>query len=62
MQKTNVISLSQLQQSIDRRKILNLIKENPVISAQEMSVFLSVVHRTVQRDLSAMQKLGVLIC
>ena len=37
--------------------MVNLIKENPFISAQEMSV----VHHTIQRALAAMQKMGVLI-
>lgn len=41
--------------------IVNLIEENQFISAQEMSVVLSVAHRTVQRDLSVMQKKGILI-
>lgn len=58
---SDVVSLSQVQLTDRQRKIVNLIKENPFISAQEMSVVLSVVHRTVQRDLSAMQKLGILI-
>ena len=31
------------------------------ISTQQMSVVLSVVKRTIERDLSAMQKMGVLI-
>lgn len=44
-----------------QRKMLDLIKENPRMSANEMSVVLSVVHRTIQRDLATMQKLGVLI-
>ena len=46
----------------DRQKeICKLIKENPFISSKQMSVVLSVVHRTVQRDIAAMQKKGVLI-
>lgn len=57
----NVVSLSQVQLTDRQHKIVNLIKENPFISAQEMSVVLSVVHRTIQRDLSTMQKMGILI-
>lgn len=61
MQMTNVVSLSQVQLTDRQKKMVNLIKDNPFISAQEMSVVLSVVHRTIQRDLATMQKLGVLI-
>lgn len=65
MQMTNVasdvVSLSQVQLTDRQHKIVNLIKENSFISAQEMSAALSVVHRTIQRDLSAMQKMGVLV-
>ncbi len=41
-------------------KILNLIKESPTITGKQMSETLSVSQRTVERDLSALQKLGVL--
>ena len=58
---SNVVSLSQVQLTDRQKKMANLIKDNPFISAQEMSVVLSVVHRTIQRDLAAMQKMGVLI-
>ena len=58
---SDVVSLSQVQLTDRQREILNLTKENPFVSAQEMSLVLSVVHRTIQRDLSAMQKMGILI-
>lgn len=58
---SNVVSLSQVQLTDRQHKIVNLIKEPPFISAQEMSVALSVVHRTIQRDLSAIQKMGILV-
>ena len=58
---SNVVSMSQVQLTDRQKKIVNLIKENQFISAQEMSAVLSVVHRTIQRDLSAMQKKGILI-
>ena len=61
VQMTNVVSLSQVQLTDRHKKMVNLIKDNPFISAQEMSVVLSVVHRTIQRDLAAMQKMGILI-
>ena len=38
-------------------KILNLIKESPTISGRQMSEMLSVSQRTIERDLSALQKL-----
>ena len=40
--------------------ILNLIKESPTITGRQMSETLSVSQRTIERDLSAMQKKGVL--
>ena len=53
------LSVSQLT---ERHKIIaNLIKENPFVSAQDMSVVLSVAKRTIERDLATMQKKGVLI-
>ena len=58
---SDVTSLSPVQLSDRQKKICELIKENPFISTQQMSVVLSVVRRTVKRDLSAMQKKGVLI-
>ena len=44
-----------------QEKIRNLIKGNSHISANEMSEVLSVTQRTVERDLAAMQKNGVII-
>ena len=43
-----------------QQKILNLIKESPIISAKQMSETLSVTTRTIERDLSMMKKAGVL--
>ena len=43
-----------------QQKILNLIKESPTITGKQMSEALSVSQRTIERDLSAMQKKGVL--
>jgi ATP-dependent DNA helicase RecG len=42
-----------------QQKILNLIKESPTITGKKMSETLSVSQRTIERDLSAMQKKGV---
>ena len=43
-----------------QQKILNLIKESPTITGKQMSETLSVSQRTIERDLSAFQKIGVL--
>ena len=43
-----------------QHQILNLIKESPTITGKQMSETLSVSQRTIERDLSAMQKKGVL--
>ena len=43
-----------------QQKILNLIKESPTITGRQMSDTLSVSQRTIERDLSTMQKKGVL--
>jgi ATP-dependent DNA helicase RecG len=43
-----------------QQKILNLIKESPTITGRQMSETLSVSQRTIERDLSALQKVGAL--
>ena len=43
-----------------QQKMLNLIKESPTITGKQMSETLSVSQRTIERDLSALQKHGVL--
>ena len=43
-----------------QQKILNLIKESPTITGKQMSETLSVSQRTIERDLSTLQKKGVL--
>ena len=58
---SDVSSLSVVQLSERQREICELIKKNRFISGEQMSVVLSVVPRTIWRDLSAMQKKGVLI-
>ena len=40
--------------------MLNLIKESPTITGKQMSEKLSVSQRTIERDLSTLQKKGVL--
>ncbi len=58
---SDVVSLPLVQLTDRQKEMCKLMIKNPFISAQQMSVVLSVVHRTVQRDLSAMQNKGVLI-
>ena len=43
-----------------QQKILNLIKISPTITGKQMSETLSVSQRTIERDLSALQKKGIL--
>lgn len=43
-----------------QQKILNLIKESPTITGKKMSEILSEIQRTIERDLSVLQKLDVL--
>ena len=40
--------------------ICEIIKDNPYTTAEAMSVSLKVSARTVERDLSALQKLGII--
>lgn len=43
-----------------QQKILNLIKESPTITGKQMSETLSVSQRTIERDLSTLQRFGAL--
>lgn len=43
-----------------QQKILNLIKDSPTITGKQMPETLSVNQRTIERDLSALQKKGIL--
>lgn len=58
---SNVVSVSQVQLTERQQEIYKLIKANSFISSKQMSVVLSVVHRTIQRDLAALQKAGIII-
>ena len=58
---SNVGSLSVVQLTDRQKKICELIRGNSFISSRQMSVVLSVVKRTIERDLAAMQKKGILI-
>ena len=52
--------MSESKLSERQQKILNLIKESPTITGKQMSETLSVSQRTIERDLSTLQKKGVL--
>ena len=52
--------VSETKLSERQRKILNLIKDSPTISGRQMSEILSVSQRTIERDLSTLQKNGFL--
>ena len=56
----NVGDVSETKLTERQQKILNLIKESPTITGKQMSETLSVSQRTIERDLSALQKIGVL--
>lgn len=58
---SSVRSLSEVQLTKRQQNMLELIRKNPFISAQQMSVVLSVVKRTIERDLADLQKKGILI-
>lgn len=52
--------VSEMRLTGRQRKILRLINESPTITGKKMSEILSVSQRTIERDLSVLQKLDVL--
>ena len=52
--------VSEMKLSERQCEILNLIKESPTITGKQMSETLSVSQRTIERDLSTLQKKGIL--
>ena len=58
--KENVGSVSVVQLTERQKNIYKLIKEDPQVSAAEMSVVLSVVKRTIERDISKLRKMGII--
>ena len=56
----NVGDMSETKLTERQHQILNLIKESPTITGKQMSETLSVSQRTIERDLSTLQKIGVL--
>lgn len=56
----NVGDVLEIKLSERQRKILNMIKGSPTMTGRQMSETLSVSQRTIERDLSALQKSGIL--
>ena len=56
----NVGNMSETKLTERQRFILSSIKKNPLITGKEMSETLSVTQRTIERDLAAMQKAGII--
>lgn len=57
---SNVGDLSETKLTERQLKIINFIKESPSITAKQLSETLSVSSRTIERDLSALQKISIL--
>ena len=55
----NVGDMSKTKLTERQQKILILIKESPTITGRQMSETLSVSQRTIERDLSTLQKMGI---
>lgn len=55
----NVGDMSEIKLTERQRIIISIIKSNPSVSARQMSETLSVTSRTIERDLAAMQKAGI---
>lgn len=60
MSETNVGGVSEIKLTARQRLIILIIQSNPSASAKQMSETLSVTPRTIERDLSAMQKAGII--
>ena len=60
MSETCRKQMSEMNLTERQRFILSSIKKNPLITGKEMSETLSVTQRTVERDLAAMQKAGII--
>ena len=56
----NVGNMSEINLTERQRFILSTIKANPLVTGKEMSETLSVTQRTIERDLSVMQKAGII--
>ena len=56
----NVGNVSVRKLSDRQRNIISMIEENPFVTAKEMSVTMSVTKRTIERNLSVLQKAGII--
>lgn len=56
----NVGEVSEIQLTERQQIILNVIKASPTITGRKMSEMLSVSQRTIERDLSKLQRKGIL--
>lgn len=54
-------SLAVVQLSERQRRICNTIRDNPKVTVEQMASALSIAKRTLERELSALQKMGVLL-
>jgi ATP-dependent DNA helicase RecG len=57
---SDVGDMSEIKLTERQHKILNLIKKSPTTSGRQMSEILMVSQRTIERDLSTLQKMGIL--
>ena len=55
----NVGDASEIKPSDRQCVIISIIKSNPTVTVKQMSETLSVTSRTIERDLAAMQKAGI---
>lgn len=56
----NVGDLSVIELTEKQQKIIEIITQNPTITATQMSVILSVVKRTVERELATLRQKGII--
>ena len=57
---SDVGSLSEVQLTERQKKICEYMRVNPFVSAKEMSEVLTVVQRTIERDIAFLQKNGII--
>lgn len=60
MSVTNVGNVSVRKLSGRQRNIISMIEKNPFVTAKEMSVTMSVTKRTIERNLSVLQKARII--
>ncbi len=60
LSEINVGDVPETKLTNRQRVIVSIIQSNPAVSAKQMSETLSVTSRTIERDLSAMQKAGII--